>query len=182
MKFIFALTALVSFISIAATAAPAKVPNGLARLETQRLLFGNETTKTEISEIAGTQPSGSDCTIVLRKTRYGVYIAVSTLSGDDDVAVGLTNSYFTTQNLAWQNDAAAGVLKFTRLGVTNINERGEDYGNESAVVGYEKSGTVAKIKSVEVSIEPLDVDYDGPNGDPAYTSRGETHSMTCSAL
>ncbi|MES2965005.1 MAG: hypothetical protein V4760_14060, partial [Bdellovibrionota bacterium] len=60
--------------------------------------------------------------------------------------------------------------------------RGEDYGNERAVVGYEKTPAIAKIKFVEVSIEPLDVEYEGPNGEPVYTSRGETHTMTCTAL
>jgi hypothetical protein len=170
-----------SIFAFALTSQAASVPNGVARLQLQRLLFGNETTKTESVSLPGKQSNGLNCSIGLRKTRYGVYVGVETVSGDEDISVGLTNSHFTTQNLDFVLDEANGVVTFSRMGVVNIDERGEDYGNETASIAFERTEAGTKVKSIEVTYEALSYEEDADHN-PVYTSNGDVHVMDCKAF
>ncbi len=165
-------------LAFAITGQAAPVANQAARLELQNLLFGNDSLKTEKRRIEGRQSDGSDCAIELRKTRYGVYVAVTTVSGEGDIAVGLTNSEYTTQNLEFERTESA--VMFSRLGVVNIDERGEDHGHETARVEFEKTSLPVKVQSLVLSYQPLAAHYN-QDGSISHTPQGDFQTISCTA-
>ena len=175
MKTLFAL----SVLGLGLSSQAASIPNGVARVQLQKLLFGNESTQTEHLSIPGQQSMGESCTIELRKTRYGVYVAVATPNAPGGMESGITNSHYTTQNLDFTMDESS--VKFSRMGITGINERGEDYGNETATLEFEKVGDLTKVKSLSVSYEAVKVDQDAKYN-PIYTPSGQIFSKDCTAL
>jgi hypothetical protein len=177
MKLTFALI----IFAFALTSQAESVENSVAKLQLQRLLFGNETTKTERASLPGQQANGESCTIELRKTRFGVYLAITTPDRTRTLETGVTNSHFTTQNLDFTIDESTSTVKFSRMSVTGINERGEDYGNETATLVLDRTGDVAKVKSLDVSYEVVKLNYDAKYN-PIYSSSGNVESSHCTAL
>jgi hypothetical protein len=167
-------------LAFAITGQAAPVANSAARLELQKLLFGNETSKTETVRIDGRQSDGQACAIELRKTRYGVYVSVTSLAGEGDITVGLTNSDYTTQDLDFAMNGRE--ISFSRLGIVNIDERGEDHGHETARLVLENTDAVpAKVQSLVLSYQELAAHYNSADGSITHTPQGDFHTIDCTA-
>ncbi len=153
------------------------VPNAKAVAEVQQLLFGDTTTKTESLELQGKAADSQPCSVSVTKTRYGVYVGVKV--GDKGAVVGLTNSHYTTSDLEYSNDRYLGELSASRTGISNINERGEDYSHEELNLSYqEQDNGRGTLQVVELTYQPLKVD-DDKNQKLVYSNDGEATNLIC---
>ncbi len=172
----------VATVTSAASLAAPNVSNPSARAQMAKMFLGNTTRKTENKKVQGLTAKGDTCTINAYKSRYGTYIEVITTKDglDGYLGTGVTNSAFTTQNLQFKRDDASGVLEMSRLGVSNINERGEDYNAETLIVQYQMVSGLAEIQSVTITLQPLDPQFHNDNS-VTYLPMGAATTVTCIA-
>ena len=192
---IFCLTANAQFAS--PEAAPQAMTNTKAVTEAATLFFGNTTGKIERLEFRGHLTTGEPCTVTVRKTRWGIYFGIlsypalegaSTDGTATDLATGKQSKYmetgvtysgFTTQNLEFTNDPANGVLQMSRIGVTHMDERGQDTSSDKLELNYETEAGAARVTKITVQVAPLDVTYDIKSGVPTYSPSGKMFEKTC---
>jgi hypothetical protein len=165
MKRIIGLSVLLLSLTAAADEAPSlEIPHAPIVRQLGTAFFGAAAEAKGGVELEGKTATGAACTINSRWTKYGFYVRAATGDWAKDaktfmaIESGVTNSHYTTSGLVFTQ--APGKFVIDRVGVSGINERGEDIAKEHLEITFGAPGAdkLLKIKSVKLTSQMSDLD------------------------